>query len=173
VEDGPPGADPAKLGKSYLALDTDGRVIRTDSFSKIVAPGFRTGWVTAAKPFRDRLSLYMLSSTMGTCSLSASMMYELLESWGEEGFDAHLKRLQKDYGDKSRTIIEGFEKHMKGLGEWVAPRFGPQDTCTACMALVDAVFLLCSPCLRLFFLSILLLPLCNSIVHQCTPCFET
>mmetsp|Transcript_3431 Transcript_3431/g.9864 ORF Transcript_3431/g.9864 Transcript_3431/m.9864 type:complete len:150 (+) Transcript_3431:1201-1650(+) len=66
----------------------------------------------------------MLSSTMGTCSLSASMMYELLESWGEEGFDAHLKRLQKDYGDKSRTIIEGFEKHMKGLGEWVAPRGG-------------------------------------------------
>lgn len=63
--------DPAKLGKSYLSMDTDGRVIRTDSFSKIMAPGFRTGWISAAEPFRDRLSLYMLSSTMGTCSMTA------------------------------------------------------------------------------------------------------
>ena len=46
-------------------------MIRTESFSKILAPGFRTGWISAAKPFRDCLSLYMLSSTMGTCSMTA------------------------------------------------------------------------------------------------------
>ena len=36
------------LGRSFLSLDVDGRVIRLDSFSKIVAPGFRLGWITAA-----------------------------------------------------------------------------------------------------------------------------
>uniref|UniRef100_A0A061S2W1 Kynurenine/2-aminoadipate aminotransferase n=1 Tax=Tetraselmis sp. GSL018 TaxID=582737 RepID=A0A061S2W1_9CHLO len=122
--EGPPGMDPKRLGKSYLALDTDGRVIRTDSFSKILAPGFRTGWISAAKPFRDRLALYMLSSTMGTCSMTANIIYELLSKWGDEGLDAHLKRIQSEYAAKSRTIIAGFNEHMKGLGQWEAPRGG-------------------------------------------------
>mmetsp|Transcript_36232 Transcript_36232/g.64846 ORF Transcript_36232/g.64846 Transcript_36232/m.64846 type:complete len:447 (-) Transcript_36232:72-1412(-) len=124
LEEGPPGMDPAKLGKSYLSLDTDGRVIRTDSFSKIMAPGFRTGWISAAPAFTDCLSLYMLSSTMGTCSLTATLLYELLAQWGDAGFEAHLKGLQSEYGAKCRTIIAGFEKHMKGLGEWTPPKGG-------------------------------------------------
>lgn len=122
--EGPPGMDPKKLGKSYLSMDTDGRVIRTDSFSKIMAPGFRTGWISAAKPFRDCLSLYMLSSTMGTCALTANLVYSLLSTWGDKGLEAHLKGLQVDYGTKCRTIIKGFEEHMQGLGEWVAPQGG-------------------------------------------------
>jgi len=123
-EGNPPGMDPVKLGKSYLSMDTDGRVIRTDSFSKIMAPGFRTGWISAAKPFRDCLSLYMLSSTMGTCSMTANMLYELLTAWGDSGFEAHLKNLQTEYGLKSRTIMKGFDEHMQGLGEWDAPKGG-------------------------------------------------
>ena len=31
---------------SFLSLDTEGRVLRLDSFSKVLAPGFRIGWVT-------------------------------------------------------------------------------------------------------------------------------
>ena len=80
-DEGPPGLDPKKLGKTYLAFDVDGRVIRTESFSKILAPGFRTGWISAAKPFRDCLSLYMLSSTMGTCSMTAVSAVEKDLSW--------------------------------------------------------------------------------------------
>lgn len=32
---------------SFLSMDTDGRVIRLDSFSKILVPGCRLGWITA------------------------------------------------------------------------------------------------------------------------------
>ena len=35
------------LTPSYLSIDTDGRVVRLDTFSKTVAPGCRLGWVTA------------------------------------------------------------------------------------------------------------------------------
>ena len=61
-------------------------------------------------------------------------MYELLNSWGDTGFDAHLKKLQKDYGDKSRTIIQGFEEHMQGLGEWVAPRYASPEAMVVCVS---------------------------------------
>ena len=39
------------LGPSFLSLDVDGRVVRLDTFSKCLAPGFRLGWVSAPKGF--------------------------------------------------------------------------------------------------------------------------
>ncbi|KAJ3012090.1 hypothetical protein NUW54_g1975 [Trametes sanguinea] len=38
---------------SFLSLDTDGRVLRIDSFSKIMAPGMRLGWITSSALFHD------------------------------------------------------------------------------------------------------------------------
>lgn len=35
------------LVPSFLSMDTDGRVIRLDAFSKILVPGCRVGWITA------------------------------------------------------------------------------------------------------------------------------
>lgn len=56
------------LGKSYLALDTDSRVVRLDSFAKFLAPGFRLGWVTAHPTFIDKLTWHMHGTALGPCS---------------------------------------------------------------------------------------------------------
>merc|ERR1712048_820553 len=45
-----------RLGPSFLSLDGDGRVLRLDSFSKFLAPGFRLGWVTGPQPLIDKYS---------------------------------------------------------------------------------------------------------------------
>jgi aromatic amino acid aminotransferase I len=34
------------LVPTYVSLDVDGRVMRMDSFSKVIAPGTRVGWIT-------------------------------------------------------------------------------------------------------------------------------
>ena len=44
------------LVPSYLSMDTDGRVIRLDTFSKTIAPGCRLGWITAQPAFIERLT---------------------------------------------------------------------------------------------------------------------
>ena len=41
--------------RSFLSRDVDGRVVRLDSFSKVFAPGMRTGWVTCNESFADRM----------------------------------------------------------------------------------------------------------------------
>lgn len=56
------------LGQSYLALDTDSRVVRLDSFAKFLAPGFRLGWVTAHPMFVDKLTWHMHGTALGPCS---------------------------------------------------------------------------------------------------------
>lgn len=37
------------LGPSFLSIDTRGIVLRLDTFSKLLAPGFRIGWLTAPR----------------------------------------------------------------------------------------------------------------------------
>ncbi len=56
------------LGKSYLSIDTDGRVVRLDSFAKFLAPGFRLGWLTAHPAFVDKLTFHMHGTALGPCS---------------------------------------------------------------------------------------------------------
>src|SRR5580704_16861661 len=45
----------SNLIPSFLRLDIDGRVIRLDSLSKVLAPGIRLGFVTASPHLIERL----------------------------------------------------------------------------------------------------------------------
>uniref|UniRef100_A0A673BY29 Aminotransferase class I/classII large domain-containing protein n=1 Tax=Sphaeramia orbicularis TaxID=375764 RepID=A0A673BY29_9TELE len=55
---------------TFLSMDVDGRVIRTDSFSKILSSGLRIGFVTGPKPLVDRVVLHIQASTMHTSSFT-------------------------------------------------------------------------------------------------------
>ncbi|KAK2002018.1 PLP-dependent transferase, partial [Colletotrichum falcatum] len=72
VAPSPPAYKPAKssgypfldsLTPSFLSIDTEGRVIRLDTFSKTVAPGCRLGWITAQPAIIERLVRYASSSS--------------------------------------------------------------------------------------------------------------
>lgn len=65
----PNGAD-SPIVPSFLSLDTDGRVLRVDSFSKIVAPGSRLGFVTGHKTLVEKIMNTRESSTVSYAKLS-------------------------------------------------------------------------------------------------------
>ncbi|CEJ60440.1 hypothetical protein PMG11_09013 [Penicillium brasilianum] len=44
------------LVPSYLSIDTEGRVVRLDTFSKTIAPGSRLGWITAQPAVIERIT---------------------------------------------------------------------------------------------------------------------
>ncbi len=46
-------------------MDTDGRVVRMDSCSKLLAPGLRLGWVTAAPPLLEKMAMHTHASLNG------------------------------------------------------------------------------------------------------------
>ena len=52
------------LVPSYLTIDTDGRVIGIQTFTKVLAPGCRVGWVVAQPAFIEKLTF----ATDGTTS---------------------------------------------------------------------------------------------------------
>jgi DNA-binding transcriptional MocR family regulator len=66
------------LVPSYLHIDTDGRVIRLDTFSKTVAPGCRLGWITAQPLFIEKLLLITETATQQPSGFVQSMIAELI-----------------------------------------------------------------------------------------------
>ena len=49
---------------SFLSLDTEGRVVRFDSLSKVLSSGIRLGFVTGPKPLIDTIVLHMQVSSI-------------------------------------------------------------------------------------------------------------
>jgi DNA-binding transcriptional MocR family regulator len=65
------------LTPSYLSIDTDGRVIRLDTFSKTIAPGCRMGWITAQPDLVERLLRVAETSTQQPSGFVQSMVAQL------------------------------------------------------------------------------------------------
>jgi aromatic amino acid aminotransferase I len=92
---------------SYLRIDVDGRVLRCDSFSKVIAPGSRAGWITAAPIFIERLTRHAEVGTQATSGWAQSFIAKLLvDEWKMSGWIEWLKGLGFEY-TKRRDYIVG------------------------------------------------------------------
>ncbi|EEB09965.1 kynurenine/alpha-aminoadipate aminotransferase, putative [Pediculus humanus corporis] len=109
---------------SFLSLDTEGRVLRFDSFSKIMSPGIRLGFVTGPKQLISRIELHVQAGALHACSLSQVIIDSFLEKWGFDGFFEHLESVRKYYKRKKEMMIAAAEKHLTGLAEWNNPTAG-------------------------------------------------
>jgi len=102
----------SKLGPSFLSMDTDCRVVRMDTASKFIGPGFRTGWLVGHKRFMERVAQHAMVSSQGVSSMSGIMIEKMLEAWGHEGFEQHIRVLQLNYCRRAELICRALEDHM-------------------------------------------------------------
>lgn len=63
---------------SYLSVDTDGRVVRLDTFSKTVAPGCRVGWITAQPKIVECILRITETSTQQPSGFVQALLSEML-----------------------------------------------------------------------------------------------
>ena len=109
---------------SLFSMDTDGRVLRFDSFSKILSSGIRLGFVTGPKPLVNQIMLHMQVSVISAASLSQVVTNELLKQWGDEGLSDHIDQVAKFYAERRNAMLAAAEKHLAGLCEWAVPESG-------------------------------------------------
>ncbi|KAM0481882.1 hypothetical protein ACHAPX_003211 [Trichoderma viride] len=116
----------ASLPPSYLSIDTDGRVLRLDSFSKILAPGTRMGWVTASEQMIERFIRHSETASQGPSGFSQAIVYKLVdEKWDHTGFMNWLQRLQAGYTDRRDVMMSAFDKFLpKLIVSWDVPSAG-------------------------------------------------
>ncbi|KAJ2856581.1 Aromatic/aminoadipate aminotransferase 1, partial [Coemansia erecta] len=110
---------------SLLSIDTDGRVIRLDSFSKVLAPGLRCGWITAPKYITDKIQLHNETSIQQPGGLSQAFVSKLLNvEWGHDGWERHLIWIQREYAVRRDLFVDLCLKKLKGMIEFVVPQAG-------------------------------------------------
>ncbi|KAF2858755.1 PLP-dependent transferase [Piedraia hortae CBS 480.64] len=114
------------LVPSYLSLDVDGRVMRMDSFSKVIAPGSRVGWITASEQICQRYMRHADLSTQGPSGASQLLLYKLLdEHWGHSGYLDWLMHIRKEYTGRRGAILNACEQSLpKDYVSWIVPMAG-------------------------------------------------
>ncbi|CCC11628.1 unnamed protein product [Sordaria macrospora k-hell] len=116
----------ASLIPSLLSMDVDGRVLRMDSFSKVVVPGSRVGWVTASEDIIERFIRHAEVCNQGPSGISQVILYKLLdEQWGHEGYFKWLMNLRGEYTKRRDTMVAAVEKFLpKEVVSWSVPVSG-------------------------------------------------
>lgn len=109
---------------SFLSLDTEGRVLRFDSFSKVLSSGLRLGFVSGPPQLVERIQLHMQCSVLHASSMSQVIAHELLKMWGIEGFMDHVTSIEAFYQRRRDIMIEAAHKHLTGLADFSVPDGG-------------------------------------------------
>lgn len=92
----------------YRELNPE-RVIELSSFSKLLSPGIRVGWMVAGKEIVDRVASYAADTYISPSMLSHGVVYEFLRrGWMPE----NIERLKALYGPRLRAIIQALDEKL-------------------------------------------------------------
>ncbi|KAG2145364.1 pyridoxal phosphate-dependent transferase [Suillus bovinus] len=103
---------------TFLSMDVEGRVLRIDTFSKVLAPGMRLGWITSNKLFHLKLADYIDSSTQPPHAFGQMFITEMLSDhgWKIEGFCRWLRSLCLDYQSRRDFLLDVFRREVEPTG---------------------------------------------------------
>lgn len=100
------------LVKSFLSLDSEGRVLRFDSLSKVMGPNTRIGWVTGQKNLLYHLLRFHEVSIQSPSGFSQAIVAKTLNEWGQGGFLDWLIGIRREYTIKRDFCIDSLYKHI-------------------------------------------------------------
>jgi 2-aminoadipate transaminase len=122
VEDDPYGAlsykgEPAP---KMVAMNPDG-VIYMGSFSKVLTPGIRLGYVVAPLALIRRLELAKQAADLHTSQLTQMVVHEVIK----DGFlDQHIPTIRTLYGDQCQCMLDAMAEHFPASATWTKPEGG-------------------------------------------------
>ncbi|SCU90818.1 LAFA_0F00364g1_1 [Lachancea sp. 'fantastica'] len=100
------------LIKSFISLDTDGRVVRLESFSKVLAPGTRLGWIVASQSLVERYIHFQEVAIQAPSGFTQTMVSGLLNRWGQEGYTNWLIALRTEYSNRRNAACDALYKYL-------------------------------------------------------------
>ncbi len=112
------------LRPTIQSLDTQGRVIRLDSFSKVFAPGLRIGYVSAPADLARLFVLFKQSSNLHTSMLIQEMLAKYLQAIGHESFRRHIQKNCELYRTNRDAMIQAAKAFLPPQVQYNIPREG-------------------------------------------------
>jgi DNA-binding transcriptional MocR family regulator len=96
------------------------RSIYCGTFSKVLSPGLRVGWIVAPTAMIRRLVLVKQASDLNSATINQMVMHRL----AERVFDAQVARACAHYRRRRDAMLAALKRHMgRGVG-WTEPKGG-------------------------------------------------
>lgn len=95
--------------------DRDGRVIYLGSFSKVLAPGLRCGFIIAPQALLARIEIAKQAADLCSGMLDQSIVDEFCAS-GE--LEPQIERVRAFYRGKRATLLDALERHFSTTARW-------------------------------------------------------
>lgn len=103
------------------AADTSGLVMYIGTFSKILFPGLRLGWLVAPVPVLKRLELAKQLSDIHTSPLIQAAAFHFCH---ERLLERHLARCAVEYGRRRASLLRALATRMPKGTTWTEPQGG-------------------------------------------------
>lgn len=108
-------------------LDTQNIVIHINSFSKVLAPGLRLGWLAASEYIVDQLASVKQYENLFTEGIGQLVVAEMINSGL---FAEHLHKLRKEHAKKRDLLKRALQRHIQPQTlKWNDPRGGEYFWC--------------------------------------------
>lgn len=107
---------------AYGTMTASNRVVSLGSFSKILAPGMRLGWIQTSSELRNRLMASGFINSGGSINHISS---HIVRHAIDEGLlVSHLAKLRGAYRGRVEAMDEALHTHFDGLAAWARPEGG-------------------------------------------------
>ena len=122
IEDDPYGAlDYAGAPLPTLLSMAPDHIVHCGSFSKVLAPGLRLGYIIAPEELHFKLVQAKQATDLHTPSFTQRIVYEVVK----DGFlDEHVPTIRALYRDQCEAMLSALERHMPEGVSWNRPECG-------------------------------------------------
>lgn len=108
---------------AYRGLtNAEGNVIYCGTFSKVLTPGMRIGWVVAAFPVIDKLVQVKQATDLHTSTFNQFVSYEVARD--EVFLNAHVTNLRDVYRQRRDLMLATMDEHFPQEVTWTRPEGG-------------------------------------------------
>ena len=105
---------------SLLSMNPDG-VVHMGTFSKLLAPGLRVGYVIAPTELNRKLVQAKQAADLHTPSFTQRIVYEAVK----DGFlDQHIPKIRALYAQQCQTMVDALAKYFPRSATWNRPEGG-------------------------------------------------
>ncbi|MFA7667984.1 MAG: PLP-dependent aminotransferase family protein [Burkholderiaceae bacterium] len=125
IEDDPYGelryAGEPLPGLLALGRKVGATVVRLGTFSKVLAPGLRLGYIVAPRPIISKLVQIKQATDLHTATVSQMAVYETIK----DGFlDRHLPMVRELYKQQCHYMLDAMDEHFPATASWTRPEGG-------------------------------------------------
>ena len=96
-------------------------VVMIGSFSKIVSPGFRIGWICAERDLMEKINISKQAADLHSSTFAQYVLHQYLTDYDVE---VHLTKLRKVYNNQKNAMIAAMEKYFPEEVRFTRPEGG-------------------------------------------------